>query len=59
MEWAPVGSRPEKFIEEQVLGRELEPEKLMGPPIGPEISDDRPFNEYFILRRLGAGRAEP
>jgi spermidine synthase len=59
MEWAPVGSRPEKFIEEQVLGRELEPEQLMGPPIGPEISDDRPFNEYFILRRLGAGRGEP
>ena len=59
MEWSPVGLNPERFIREQVLERERDLATLMGPRNGPFISDDRPFNEYFILRRLGAKLGEP
>ena len=58
MEWAPPGTDPAAFIQEQVLGRELRLEELQGPEDGPRISDDHPFNEYFVLRRLRA-EAEP
>jgi len=59
MEWSPVGLNPAGFIQEQVLERELDLATLMGPRDGPFISDDRPFNEYFILRRLAAKLGEP
>ncbi len=52
LEWSPPGTDPAAFIEEQVLGRELSAETLMGAGEGPRITDDRPFNEYFVLRRL-------
>ncbi|MFP6641750.1 MAG: hypothetical protein VCC04_16005, partial [Myxococcota bacterium] len=52
MEWAPPGTAPAVFIKEQVLDREIPLANLMGPSEGPRISDDRPFNEYFVLRRL-------
>jgi hypothetical protein len=32
---------------------------MRGAREGPLISDDRPFNEYFILRRLGGALADP
>ena len=54
MEWAPPGADPVAFIDEQVLAREIPLDELTGPEDGPRISDDRPFNEYFVLRRLGA-----
>jgi hypothetical protein len=59
MEWSPALSTPEAFIQEQVLERELDLATLMGASEGPFISDDRPFNEYFILRRLSGGLANP
>ncbi len=59
MEWSPARSTPEAFIQEQVLERELDLATLMGASDGPFISDDRPFNEYFILRRVSAGLANP
>jgi len=52
MEWAPPGTVPATFIKEQVLDREIPLADLVGPSDGPRISDDRPFNEYFVLRRL-------
>jgi spermidine synthase len=58
MEWAPPGTDPAAFIEEQVLARELAVAPLMGAADGPRISDDRPFNEYFVLRRLAGADPE-
>ena len=58
MEWAPPGTDPAAFIKEQVLEREIPLADLVGPKEGPRISDDRPFNEYFVLRRLGASPPE-
>ena len=55
MEWAPPGTDPVAFIDEQVLAREIPLNELTGDENGPRISDDRPFNEYFVLRRLSAG----
>lgn len=56
MEWAPRGVSPAEFMNEQILERELPLAPLLGDPDGPVITDDRPYNEYFALRRaLGAG----
>jgi len=51
LEWSPPGTDPAAFIQDQVLGRELVAQGLMGPAEGPRITDDRPFNEYFVMRR--------
>ncbi len=56
MEWAPPGTEPSQFIQEQVLERELALETLTGPAEGPRISDDQPFNEYFVMRRWMSAR---
>ena len=34
-----------------VLARELQVTNLLNPSLGIEITDDRPLNEYFLLRR--------
>ena len=45
----------EEMSAKQVLAREIPLNELTGDENGPRISDDRPFNEYFVLRRLSAG----
>jgi spermidine synthase len=51
-EWLPRNLSLETFLERDVLARELSLEALIGPLDGPTIIDDRPFNEYFAMRRL-------
>jgi spermidine synthase len=51
MEWGPTSSPQEQF--QAVLSHELSLAALIGnDPSVPALQDDRPFNEYFILRRL-------
>ena len=51
-EWLPRDVPLETFLEREVLAKELSLEALLGAPDGPSITDDRPFNEYFPLRRV-------
>jgi len=39
---------------EEVVSREIPMEKILEKPSGPEVTDDRPFNEYFLLREFRA-----
>jgi len=56
MEWAPRGADPAAFMNEQILSRELPLGELLEDLAGPVITDDRPYNEYFALRRALASR---
>ncbi len=52
-EWA--GGRSLRSVVRAILARQ-EPLAAVLPPVGagvPVLSDNRPFNEYFLLRRLG------
>ena len=54
IEWGPEASAERQF--ETVLGRERQIQDLIGAaPGAPLLTDDRPVNEYFLLRRM-AGR---
>ena len=54
LEWGPTSSVVSQF--ETVLGRERQIQDLIqGDPSAPLLTDDRPLNEYFLLRRI-AGR---
>ncbi len=59
MEWAPRGTDPARFIDEQILSRELPLSALLEHEAGPLITDDRPYNEYFALRRALAAPEAP
>ncbi len=59
MEWAPRGADPARFIDAQILSRELPLSMLLEDEEGPVITDDRPFNEYFVLRRAFAAPEAP
>ncbi len=37
----------------QVVGQELPAEQITLPASRIEITDDRPYNEYFLLRQWG------
>lgn len=51
MEWGPATNAQEQFS--MVLGHELSTAKLIQQaPDAPVLQDDRPVNEYFIVRRL-------
>jgi len=50
-EWFRPG-RSEAYLR-HLLAQERSIEGVLLPPGSPMITDDRPFNEYFILRRLG------
>lgn len=51
MEWGPASSAVSQF--EAVLGRERQIEDLIqGDSSAPLLTDDRPVNEYFLLRRI-------
>jgi hypothetical protein len=52
MEWADGASLQQ--IVQEILGSEIPLQSVLPPPGSniPAISDDRPYNEYFFLRRL-------
>ncbi len=56
VEWGPARDPKTQF--DLVLSREIPLEKLIGEDLRiPALTDDRPVNEYYILRtRLGYGR---
>jgi spermidine synthase len=45
--------RPKAFIE-AILSQEVPVGEFLAPDSGAVITDDRPFNEYFLLRRFGS-----
>jgi len=49
-EWTSVND-PE-YLYKQILKRELPLDKILTPEVTFSITDDRPFNEYFLLRRM-------
>jgi spermidine synthase len=52
LEWGPTATAQQQFA--RVLDLELSLNDLIGlAPDVPALQDDRPVNEYFILRRLG------
>jgi hypothetical protein len=56
LEWGPAATAEAQFG--LTLAREFRiSEVLAAAPWAPSMTDDRPFNEYFLLRRwrLGAG----
>ena len=55
VEWYP-GLQPEQVFE-KVLSQEVMPERVVAvAPGAPVLTDDRPFNEYYLLRHLLAVR---
>jgi predicted membrane-bound spermidine synthase len=56
MEWGPAKTPTEQF--ERVLSTETTTGQLIAlSPSTPALQDDRPINEYYLLRMLGAGWA--
>ena len=54
LEWGPASDAQQQF--ELVLSREVSVGALLQAVPGvPALADDRPFNEYFVLRRYGRG----
>jgi hypothetical protein len=51
LEWSPTRSVPDYIA--QVLGQEFTVEEALDPDPRIRITDDRPYNEYFLLRRWG------
>jgi hypothetical protein len=51
MEWAPPGD-PSGYLS-GVLAREIQVKTAFHANPQVRITDDRPLNEYFVLRRLG------
>jgi hypothetical protein len=51
MEWGPEASPELQF--ERMLSSEIPTNRLLaGSPQTPAMHDDRPVNEYFLLRRM-------
>lgn len=58
VEWGPQKTAERQF--QAVLDQEIAPQKLLEAyPNAPALSDDRPDNEYFLLRRFFRGRPAP
>ena len=49
VEWGPLAEPEAQFA--RVLGHELQPAALVADPSALPLSDDRPTNEYFVVRR--------
>ena len=55
LEWGPAADAPGQF--ERVLSGERQVQDLIqGAPSAPLLTDDRPVNEYFLLRRIAEQR---
>ena len=50
VEWSP-GATPEELFRKLLEG-EMPPSSLINPKVDRRIEDDRPYNEYYLLRRL-------
>jgi hypothetical protein len=50
LEWGPQATATDQFA--VVLAREIAPASLTTPAT-PPLTDDRPLNEYYFLRRRG------
>lgn len=51
VEWGPQGKSVDQF--EEILSQEVPIEEILAVyPDAPVLSDDRPLNEYFLLRHL-------
>jgi spermidine synthase len=64
VEWNRGELRDPRVFAEEILRREVPVETLLDPDPHVVITDDRPFNEYFLLRRhfdgmWGDGRSGP
>jgi len=58
VEWAPGSSAEREFA--MILRREVPVEQLLNlSPSTPTLSDDRPINEYYALRRVRRWRGLP
>ena len=56
LEWGPFATAEEQFG--AVVHKEISLESLMaGDPEAPMLTDDRPVNEYYMLRRRNHFRA--
>jgi spermidine synthase len=53
LEWSPAREPLPAYLE-RVLSTELPVTELLGPDPEIRITDDQPFNEYFLLRRFGS-----
>jgi spermidine synthase len=51
LEWSP--SPDLRAYLTQVLTKEVQPDQILNPDPAIRITDDRPFNEYFLLRDWG------
>jgi len=51
MEWAPSENVPDYL--RKVLSRETPTKRALNPNVAVQITDDTPFNEYFLLRKSG------
>jgi hypothetical protein len=57
IEWGPASDAVSQF--ETVLSRELQIKDLIQEdPSAPRLTDDRPVNEYFLMRRISGHEAE-
>ena len=53
MEWGPAKTADQQF--HQLLSREIRPEQMIAlSPNTPALQDDRPINEYYLLRQPGS-----
>jgi len=53
MEWGPAKKADQQF--QLLLSRELKPEQMIAlSPNTPPLQDDRPINEYYLLRHPGS-----
>ena len=51
LEWSPSENLP-AYIQ-KVLSQEKPIEEFLSPNLKIRITDDQPYNEYYLLRRLG------
>ena len=53
MEWGPAKTPDQQF--QMLLSREIKPEQMIAlSPNTPALQDDRPINEYYLLRHPGS-----
>jgi hypothetical protein len=50
MEWSEQGDLTREFGE--ILARQIPVERILSPDPNVRITDDQPYNEYFLIRRL-------
>ncbi len=59
MEWSKPGASIEQFVQRQILDRETTLEAVVDGVDALGISDDRPINEYFLMRRFVLPHQDP